>query len=467
MLMRTFLVVCCLSSLFLVDSASAQLGNTGTKSALPTKKLLSRYALERGWWSHAVIDQRGDEVKYMTIDDALVFVQSKQGNITALDIQTGKQVWYYKYGRFNEYSSKIVADKDSVYFISGVHLIALDRFTGNEKWMLRLPGAITSEILIDDTQIYFGDITGMFYAIDLERTNEFAKRGELPRSSFDTVNWRYRSADAVKFSPVRVEEEVIFVSEDGTMYGLARSDKKQFMHFEGDSPVVAPLSTKGQNLFLSVADPSFRLDKRIFCLNERTGQTIWQRVLTQPVLQRMIVIKDNLFVVPARQGLMMLDTESGQKFWQNREAVRFIALTNSFVIAEDDLDYILILDRNNGKTLGRLPLRSFPIRYQNEYTDRIYLASKDGFIVSLNEEGSDFPTFFRNLEEQPIEPEMAVPGQSEQEEGGSRLEPEMQEEKTDDAGDSDLLSPDKPVPPEKPPADKDDNDGGFFNLFNR
>ncbi|MEZ6044339.1 MAG: PQQ-binding-like beta-propeller repeat protein [Planctomycetaceae bacterium] len=465
MLLRTILTICCLSSIFLVDTASAQLRYSLKKNTLPTKDLLSRFALERGWWGQAVVDPDGDEVLHLTVDDAFVFVQTHAGNTSALDIQTGKRIWSYKFGFVNDHSSPIVTDEDTVYFISGVHLVALNRFTGDEKWMLRLPGAISSQILVDEDQIYFGDITGMFYAIDKKRTNEFARKGELPRSSFDTINWRYRSADMVRFAPKRIEEEIIFVSDDGTMYGLARTDKKQFMHFEGDSPVVAPLSNRGRQLYLSVADPSFRQDKRIFCLDEFTGQTLWQRVLTQPVLQRMIVINDNLFVAPVREGLMMLHADTGQQFWKNKEAVRFLSMTESFVLASDSLNNIVLIDRNTGSTLGRLPLRSFTVRYQNEYTDRLYVSTKEGIVAEIREEGAEFPVFYRENKQQPIDPEMAPnPGEE------SLVEPEPATEPAAPMNDDsfDLLGPDentKPDPKKKPAEKKEeDDDDGFFNF---
>ncbi|QDU82205.1 Serine/threonine-protein kinase AfsK [Polystyrenella longa] len=471
MLTRTFLTICCLSSLFFVDTASAQMTNHNKSAILPNKALLSRYALERGGWGQAVVDPLGDEVLHIAIDDALMYVQTKMGNITALDLQTGKRLWYYKFGDQIQFMSPMVSDSETAYFISGVHLVALEKFSGNEKWMLRLPGAVTSQILVDEKQIYFGDVTGMFYAVDLERTEDFAKRGELPRSSFDTINWRYRSADEVLFAPVRIEEEILFVSDDGTMYALARSDKKQYLHFEGDSPVVAPLSTRGRQIYMSVADPSLRRDKRIFCLNERNGETLWQRVLTQPVLQRMIVVKDNLFAVPVRKGLMMLHADTGQRFWQNREAVRFLTLTESFVIAEDALDNILLIDRNTGETLGRLPLRDFSLRYQNEMTDRLYVATKSGLVVSIHEEGSDFPVFYRNQEEQPIDPKMA-PNASEQKEGGL-LEPDSQSEKpaekpvpegNDPPSTNSSAKPIAPPADSAAPANTNNNDDGFFNF---
>ncbi|MAT14841.1 MAG: hypothetical protein CMJ46_06170 [Planctomyces sp.] len=459
MLKRTFLVICCLASLLCVESASAQLRLTSQANGLPTKDLLARYALTRGWWGQAVVDPLGDRVIHISVDEAFVYVQTDLGNITALDVNTGKRAWYYRFGSNSAFISRAVSDAETVYFIAGVHLIALDRFSGNEKWMLRLPGPATSQIAVDDDQIFFGDVTGMFYALDLGRINQFARDGDLPNSSFDTVNWRYRAADQIRYTPLLIEDEVVFTGDDGTVYGLAKADKKQFMHFEGDSPIVAPLSHRGRLLYMSIADRSSRQDKRIFCLNQKTGETVWQRVLTQPVLQRMIVVGENLYAVPARVGLMMMNADTGQRFWVNTDTTRFLAQTESFVLGEDDLRNITLIDKKTGITEGRLPLRDFSIRFQNEQTDRLYLARLDGIVVEIHELGSEFPIQYRNQGDQPIEPEMAPNDATGQE--GDATEP------AEPATNNNAEGSNEPQEPETPQEEPANNNSGFRDLFGR
>jgi hypothetical protein len=54
-----------------------------------------------------------------------------------------------------------------------------------------------------------------------------------------------------------------------------------------------------------------------------------------------------------------------------------------------------------------LPLRDFTVRYGNELTDRIYLATSRGLVICLRENGQEFPIYHRYPERQPILPEFA------------------------------------------------------------
>jgi hypothetical protein len=47
------------------------------------------------------------------------------------------------------------------------------------------------------------------------------------------------------------------------------------------------------------------------------------------------------------------------------------------------------------------------VRVQNERTDRLYLASKDGLVVGLREQGLEFPIYHKYPERRPILPEFA------------------------------------------------------------
>lgn len=433
---------------FTAQPASAQRRG---QVALPTKSLLAKYGLEREWWNQAVVHKSGDTVRYLTVDEHFLYVQTKAGNITAIDVKTGKRVWYYRFGAPADYSSRIINTEESIYFVSGSHLVCMDRFRGTQSWTLRLPNAITSQLHIDDEQIFFGDITGMFYALDLGRAQEFAEKGYLPASSYDTINWRFRSADQVVFTPYGIRGNVVFISRDGTLYSIDKDSRVDQLQFEPDSGIAAPMTVRGERIFLSVADPGFRLDQRVFRIHERTGRVEWQKVMTQPVLQPMVLIENNLFVTPLRAGTSLLEAEYGSEIWNNPNAMDFIAMTESYVFASDQYKNILVINRENGTTLSRMPLRDFTFRMRNDQNDRLYIATPDGIVVSIHEEGAKFPTYYKGVENNPIEPEFAVDEQQDEQTDENQPEP------TSDAPE------DAPAPQQKPEPKEDDSVDDFFN----
>ena len=49
----------------------------------------------------------------------------------------------------------------------------------------------------------------------------------------------------------------------------------------------------------------------------------------------------------------------------------------------------------------------YPMRFANDYTDRLYFVSERGLVVCIRERDRDFPLYHRNPNLQPILPEFA------------------------------------------------------------
>ena len=58
-----------------------------------------------------------------------------------------------------------------------------------------------------------------------------------------------------------------------------------------------------------------------------------------------------------------------------------------------------------GATLGVLPLRSFKVRFKNERTDRLILATESGTVVCIRERSRPYPLYHMFPESRPIIPE--------------------------------------------------------------
>ena len=65
------------------------------------------------------------------------------------------------------------------------------------------------------------------------------------------------------------------------------------------------------------------------------------------------------------------------------------------------------MSSKDGALIGSLKLKDFPIRYGNELTDRLYMATKSGLIICIREQNKEFPTYHMFPERQPILPEFA------------------------------------------------------------
>ena len=70
----------------------------------------------------------------------------------------------------------------------------------------------------------------------------------------------------------------------------------------------------------------------------------------------------------------------------------------------DSLGNIVIVDRNDGSPVGALPLRDFKVRVSNDRTDRMYLATESGLVISIRDKNREFPIYHKYPERRPILP---------------------------------------------------------------
>ena len=84
----TFAALCLLDAV----SVSAQSSSVSVATELPTSRLLSRFGLERAWWSQATLNPKRDKLKYMVLDEENVYLQGTGGTVTAFDADSGSSM---------------------------------------------------------------------------------------------------------------------------------------------------------------------------------------------------------------------------------------------------------------------------------------------------------------------------------------------------------------------------------------
>jgi hypothetical protein len=190
-------------------------------------------------------------------------------------------------------------------------------------------------------------------------------------------------------------------SEDGSLYGLDTEQHKPKFQFETDQPLGAPIGQLGNQIVVATKD------LKVYSLNAETGALKWEVLMGLNVRQTPRIIDEHVFVCAEGAGMRCLASNDGHEVWSNRQAVRFLAATPAVVYASGYVDELLLLNRSNGKQVGAIPLRGYPIRIANDRTDRILLASDRGLVLCLRERERDYPLFHKQPEKRPVEPEIA------------------------------------------------------------
>lgn len=379
-----------------VTNAFAQSGST---SSVPGPRVLSRYGMERSFWSHAVINPYRDTVRYMTIDETNLYIQSSGGIITAIDNETGQKRWALQLGRKDAPSYAATSNNEIVLVIAGITMYALDPLTGEVEWELLLRNQPSTSPTIDRYYVYFGTLDGSVYAYDLRKIRSLHEKNQLPQFTASAEHWRYKSAKEVTTPVVSDDNTINFASRDKSLYSLTALDRDLQFQFETDEEVSAPLGVSGRTIFLASEDFS------LFAIDRVTGTVRWRFVTGLPIRQQPRIVGDNVYVLPARGGMYSLDRVSGRRQWWQPLITEFVGATRSLVFGSDKLNNLVVMSRVDGAVIGAIPLKDFTFRYANELTDRLYVATSRGLVICLRERGQEFPIYHRYPDRQPILPE--------------------------------------------------------------
>lgn len=388
--------------LFLVGlfSFTPQFAAAQSDGGIPDEQLLNRYGLTLAWWQRAVIDGGRDVVLHVTADEQNLYVQSTAGILTTFNGETGRQLWSGLVGTPDQRGFAATSNDEQLFVSAGMQIYSFNKDTGELIWQLRSPEHPSTSPSVNDNQIAIGAIDGSVFTYDIRKVRELHEERMLPQWSHMAKQWRFKSPLQIVSPPIFSGTSIVFASQRGIVFGLSSKNKKFKFQFETDAKIHTPLGSSRK--YILVTDD----DSRMYCLNKETGRTRWTFSSGAPMKQKPLVVGQQVFVAPTREGLFSLSLVSGRMMWNYLKATSFLSASETRVYATDISGNLLILDRENGTLIGRIPLRQFSERVKNERTDRIYVADKSGLVLGIRELNSEFPAFHLYPERRPILPLM-------------------------------------------------------------
>lgn len=223
------------------------------------------------------------------------------GKIKAFDINSGKNIWSYKFSD-TTYISEVV--KDTMYIGAGESCYS---FNINKKeiiWESKTNGPITTTPKIDNETVYIGSWDGYMYALD-------AYNGEL--------KWKYKTNWGIVSKPFISDELVFFGSLDNNFYALNKNNGKIRWFYTCNAAIHSSPVFYGEYVFFGCDDGRF------YALNKTDGDLAWSfapkyyitnddayNYLTTPILSNPF-IKNNIVYFGANGCIYALDTQTYEK----------------------------------------------------------------------------------------------------------------------------------------------------------
>lgn len=406
-----------------------------TQPPVPQREALAKLDLVLGWRTYLPMDGRHDGMYTVQVthpDGRQILVQARSGAIFALDAETGAIQWRARLPTMYANSLPLGYNSKFVFAVTGANLSAFNRADGSLAFEVMTPGGCTAAPVADEERAYLTMASGRIatYLLpkpasaapppppplvpELQTNRKIINPGQalLPNEPFPTATmssgelrrlifgepfsrggtmfgsgkvhfhklWEYSAESRIEMTPLLTPGLVLLGGYTGTMYALNKFDGNALYRFAAGPPLTAQL---GQyDLIAYIASQ----DYTVYGLDILPGRTLWRFAGGGPILAKPAVDDDNVYVTPEGVGLYRLGRERGDIIWRKGIAERFLSSNKKFVYATDRFGRLLVLDRETGNQLGMLEqAREFVIPITNEFTDRIYMASNDGLVVSMHD----------------------------------------------------------------------------------
>jgi len=192
---------------------------------------LSVFLLEGGVpaWSVPVGKSKGSTELEQLIDvdtkpvisGSTAYVIAYNGNLVALDMMSGRELWKREYSSYRNISLD-----DGTLYLTGVKgsIVAVDATSGVEKWSnsVLYNRRLTQPVVYKDT-IVVGDFEGYFHFVDKE-TGDFVSRFKLDDYDYSPVRWFvswFTIEDRRAYTAPVVDGELLYIqTRDGEVTAL-------------------------------------------------------------------------------------------------------------------------------------------------------------------------------------------------------------------------------------------------------
>lgn len=333
-----------------------------------------------------------------------VFAASRQGVVTAYEQSTGKKIWskdfaIYSDEGFTSAISKLWSNGVSAKIAGGLsvayetvffgtengEVFALDVNTGEQKWKATIKGEVLAPPAIDSGIVLVNTGSGFIFALDAGTGEEvWSAESDVPPLSLRGVS-----------SPTAVNGGAIFGTATGRLVvNILESGQTAWEQVISSATGVTELErivdidseplVSGGSIYVISYDGS------LASVELRTGRVIWKREYKS--YRRMSLAGSTLFLVDVNSNLYALDSRNGVELWSQgalkKRLLTGVTPVGKYLVAGDKYGYLHWFDQADGKLVSRLEVGGDDEDegiYHSPVVDNniLYTQTRDGKLVAI------------------------------------------------------------------------------------
>jgi outer membrane protein assembly factor BamB len=311
-------------------------------------------------WNVTVGDGHDGEFLYLAPlnADDVVYAASTDGELLALNAETGKQIWK------NSVKDRIFAgvggDAKQLYLVSrDADLLALSREDGRELWRASLPTEVLSAPQSNGSLVVVQTTDGRVLAFN-------AADGEK-RWQYDSVvpALSVRAAAA----PLVGADVIISGFANGKLLALSAESGQPLWQYEVGAPqgrteLERLVDITSQPLVLENAILAVGYQGKLALIDLRTGNDIWSK--TASSLHSPMVSNGNIFLASANGDLVAMRGSDRRDLWTQdklawRQLTQPVPFDDYLVVGDFD-GYLHVVSQKSGELVGQMKFDGDGIR---------------------------------------------------------------------------------------------------------
>jgi len=258
-------------------------------------------------------------------------------------------------------------DGDSLYFgdMAG-NFFAVDLKTGQEKWKFKAAGPVGSSPALVDGVAYFGDAEGNLHAVDTRSGQE---------------KWKVKAPAEIVSSPAVVDGVVYIGSYDGNLYAVDAQNGTEKGKFKTQGPIISSPIVEGDVVYVGSGDGF------LYAVDRNTAKVKWMFMAESQIQSSPVISGDTIYISNLKDSFFAVDLETGQKKWQFQVAGGAVS---SPAIMKDVLYFggvdgnLYAIDVQTGKLKWKHVSQEAIISSPAVVGDTVYYGSTDGRFYALD-----------------------------------------------------------------------------------
>ena len=312
-------------------------------------------------------------------DGSRIYAASQDGNVTAYDPESGKQIWR------NELDIELtagpgVAEGHLVVTAKDGFAVLLDTSTGEERWRADIAGESLAQPLIKGESVIIQTIDGRLQALSVfdgrslwsivQTSPALTMRGSSsPVSAGNTV---IAGFDSGRLVAADIDTGTI-IWESLLAPPQGRSDLDRLSDIDGSMAVV------GQDLYAS------GFQGRVAAIASESGQILWNREISS--YEGVAADWTSLYTVTDNGEIVAMGRQNGNESWRNGSLLRrepTLPVPFGTTVVVGDLEgYLHFFNTIDGEAIARVRLGSAGITADPfVMANRLYVQSDSGQIAA-------------------------------------------------------------------------------------